>query len=148
MNWPEILDHPYKIFIVGESGSGQSNALLNLINNEPYIDKLYLYAKDPCEAKHQLLINKRECAGLTYINDWKAFIEYSNDMDDVYQNIKQYNPNKKRKLLIVFHDMIADILSNKKLIPIVTELFLRGRKLNISLFLSHSLISLFQKIID
>ena len=107
--------------------------MLNLINNEPYIDKLYLCAKDPCEAKYQLLINKRECAGLKYFNDWKAFIEYSNDMDDVYKNIKQYNPNKKRKLLIAFRDMIADILSNKKLIPIVTELFITGRKLNIFL---------------
>ena len=80
-----------------------------------------------------MLINKRESTGLKYLNDSKAFIEYSNDMDDIYKNIEEYNPNKKRKILIVFDDMIADMLSNKKLNPIVTELFIRGRKLNISL---------------
>ena len=61
----------------------------------------------------------------------KAFIEYSNDMDDIYINIEEYNPNKKRKILIVFNDMIADMLSIKKLGPIVTELFIKSRKLNI-----------------
>ena len=61
----------------------------------------------------------------------KAFIEYSNDMDDVYKNIEEYNPNKKRKILIVFDDMIADMVFNKKLNPIVTQLVIRGRKLNI-----------------
>ena len=101
--------------MVGGSGSGKTNALLNLINHEPDIDKIYLYAKDPYEAKYQLLINKRESTGLKYFNDSKAFIEYSNDMDDVYKNIEEYNPNKKRRLLIVFHDMIAHMFSNKKL---------------------------------
>ena len=71
-----------------------------------------------------MLINKREIAGLKYLNDSKAFIEYSNDMDDIYKNIKEYNPNKKRKKLIVFDDMIADMLRNKKRNPIVTELLL------------------------
>ena len=80
-----------------------------------------------------MLINKRESIGLKYLNDSKAFIEYSNNMDDVYKNIKEYNPNKKRKILILFDDMIADMLINTKLNPIVTELFIRGRKLNISL---------------
>ena len=94
---------------------------------------LFLYSKDPNEAKYQLLINKRESAGLKYFNDSKAFIDYSNDMDDIYKNIEEYNPNKKRKILNVFDDMIADMLSNKKLNPIVTELFIRGRTLNISL---------------
>ena len=61
----------------------------------------------------------------------KAFIEYSNDMDDTYINIEEYNPNKKRKILIVFNDMIADMLSIKKRGPIVTELFIKSRKLNI-----------------
>ena len=61
----------------------------------------------------------------------KAFIEYSNDMDDVYKNIEEYNPNKKRKILIAFDDMIADMVCNKKLNPIVTQLIIRGRKLNI-----------------
>ena len=77
--------------------------------------------------------------------DSKAFTEYSNDMDDIYTNVKEHNPNKKRKILIVFNDMIADILSNKKLNPVVTELFIRGRKPSISFFLLHNLILLFQK---
>ena len=82
------------------------------------IDKIYLYANDPYEAKYQLLINKREITGLKHFNDSKAFIEYSNDIDDIYENIKEYNPNKKRKILIVFHDMIGDMFSNKKFNPI------------------------------
>ena len=80
-----------------------------------------------------MFINKRESAGLKCFNDSKPFIEYSNDMDDIYKNVEEYNPNKKRKILIVFDDMIADIFTNKKLNPIVTELFIRGRKLNIFL---------------
>ena len=98
----------------------KTNTLLNLINNEPDIDKTYLYAKDPCEAKYQLLIKKRKNAGLNYFNDSKAFIEYSNDMDDIYKNIVEYNPSKKRKILIAFDDIIADIHSNEKLNLIVT----------------------------
>ena len=58
-------------------------------------------------------------------------MEYSNDMQDVYKNIEDYNPIKKRKVLIIFDDMIADMISNNKLNPIVTEFFIRGRKLNI-----------------
>ena len=107
--------------------------MLALINHEPDIDKIYLYAKDPYEAKHHLLINKRESTDLKYLNDSKAFIEFSNEMNDIYKNIEEYNSNKSGKILIVFDDMIADMLSNKKLNPIVTELFIRGRKLNISL---------------
>ena len=83
--------------------------------------------------KYQYLINKREKVGLNHVNDPKAFIEYSNDMQDVYKNIEDYNPIKKRKVLIVFDDMIADMISNNKLNPIVTELFITGRKLNISI---------------
>ena len=67
------------------------------------------------------------------MNDPKALIENSNDMHDVYKNIDEYNPDKERKILIVFDDMIADMINNKKLNSIVTELFIRGRKLNISL---------------
>ena len=81
----------------------------------------------------QFLINKRESTGLTHFNDPKAFIEYSNDMQNVYENIDEYNTDKERKILIVFDDMIADMIHNKKLNSIVTELFIRGRKLNISL---------------
>ena len=128
---PYIPDHSYRILIIGGSGSGKTNALLNLINNHPDIDKIYLYAKDPYEAKYQYLINKREKVGLDHIDDPKAFMECSNDMQDVYKNIEDYNPIKKRKVLIIFDDMIADMINNNKLNPVVTELFIRGRKLNI-----------------
>ena len=133
-----VPDHPYRILIIGGSGSGKTNALLNLINNQPGIDKIYLYAKDPYEKKYQYLIHKREKVGLNHFNDPKAFMEYSNDMQDVYKNIEDYNPIKKRKVLIIFDDMIADMINNNKLNTIVTELFIRGRKLNISLvFITH-----------
>ena len=131
--WPDIPDHPYRILIIDGSGSGKTNALLNLINNQPDIDKICLYAKDPSEAKYQYLINKREKVVLDHFKDRKAFIECSNDMQDVYKNIEDYNPGKKRKIIIVFDDMIADMINNKKLNPVVTELFIRGRKLNISI---------------
>ena len=131
--WPYIPDHPYRILIIGGSGSGKTNALLNLINNQPDIDKIYLYAKDPYEAKYQFLINKRESTGLNHFNDPKAFIECSNDIQDVYKNIDKCNTDKERKILIVFDDMIADMISNKKINSVVTEWFIRGRKLNISL---------------
>ena len=81
--WPYIPDHPYRILVIEGSGSGKTNALLNLINNQPDIDKIYLYAKDPYEAKYQSLFNKRESTGLKHFNDNKAFIEQSNDMQDV-----------------------------------------------------------------
>ena len=94
--WPYIPDHPYRILIVGSSGSGKTNALLNLINNHPDIDKIYLYAKDPYEKK-------------------------------------RLQSNKKTYLIKIVFDMIADMISNNKLNPIVTELFIRCRKLNISI---------------
>ena len=106
---------------------------MNLIENQPDIDKIYLYAKDPYEAKHQYLINKRESVGIDHFNDPEAFIEHSNNMHDVYRNIGEYNPDKENKILTVFNDTIADMIHNKKLNSIVTELFIRGRKLNISL---------------
>ena len=92
-----------------------------------------MYARDPYETKYQLLINKRESTGLKHFNYSKAFTEYSNDAHGVYQNIDKYNVDKERKMLIVFDDMIADMINNKKLNSIVTELFIRCRKLNISL---------------
>ena len=128
---PHIPDHPYRILIIGAFGSGHTNALLNLINHQPDIDKIYLYAKDPHEAKYQFLINIREKVGLKHSNDLQAFIEYSNDMKDVYENIEKCNSGKKHKILIVFDYMIADLINNKKLNSIITELFIRGRKLNI-----------------
>ena len=131
--WPYIPDHLYIILIVSGSGSGKTNALLNLINNQPDIDKIYLYAKNPYETKYQYLINKREKVGLDHFNDPAVFMDYSNDMQDVYKNIEDYNPDKKRKVLIVFDDEVADMINNTKLSPIVTELFIRGRELNISI---------------
>ena len=102
----------FRILIVEGSGSGKTSALLNLINHEPDIDKIVLYAKDPYEAKYQLLINKRGSTGLKHYNDSKALIEYSNNMDHIYKNIEEYNPNKKGKILIVSDDMIADIIKS------------------------------------
>ena len=124
-NWPYTPDHPYRILIIGGSGSGKTNVLLNLIENQPNIDKTYLYAKDPYEAKYQYFINIREKVGLKRFNDSKAFIEYSND---VYKNIDEYNIDKERKILLIFDDMIADIIKNKKLNSIVTELFIEVEK--------------------
>ena len=95
--------------------------------------KIYLYAKDPYEAKYQYLINKREGVGIDHFNDPKVFIEYSNDMWDFSKNINYYDRDKENKFLIVFDNMIAGIIHNKKLDSIVTELFIRGRKLNASL---------------
>ena len=87
LKWLYIPDHPHRTLITGCSRSGKINALLNLINNQPDIDKIYLYAKDPYEAKYQFLINKRESTGLKHLNDPKAFIEYSNDMENIYKKI-------------------------------------------------------------
>ena len=106
INWPYIPDHPYRILITGGSGSGKTNTLLNLINNQQDIDKIYLYAKNPYEDKYQFLIKKRESIGLKHFNDAKAFIEYSNDMCDVYKNINNYNHDKENKILIVFSNRV------------------------------------------
>ena len=95
LNWPRIPDHRYKILIIEDSGSGKTNALLNLISHQPNIDKIYLYAKDLYEAKYQLLINKHESVDLMICNDSKAFIGCSNGMHDIYENIKQYDPNQE-----------------------------------------------------
>ena len=92
-----------------------------------------MYAKDPYEAKSQFLINKRENTGSKHFNDPKVFTEYSNDMQSVLKNIEEYNANKERKILIVFDDLIAGMINNKKLNSVVTDLFIRGRKSNISL---------------
>ena len=106
---------PCQISIIGGSESGKTNTLLNLIS-QPDIDKIYLYAKNLYETKYQLLIKKFSNLGLKYYNNPKAFIEYLNDMQDVYKSIEEYNLRRKRKLLIVFHDVIANMISNKTLI--------------------------------
>ena len=128
--------------IIGGSGSVKTNVLLNLIGQQSDIDKIYLYAKDLSEAKYEFLIIKHENAGIKHLNDPKSFIECSNTMDDVYENIDDYNPSRKRKILIAFDDIIANIMSNKKFQAVVKELFIRCRKLNISLvFITQSYFS-------
>ena len=105
-------------------------------------DEIYLYAKNLNEPKYQVIIKNREDVGIKHLNDPKAFIEYSQCMDDVYNNINDYNPTRKRKILIVFADMIADIMSNKKFQAIIKKLFIRCRKLNIPLvFITQSYFS-------
>ena len=89
-NWPYIPDHPYRILITGGSGSGKTNTLINLINKQNYIDKIYLYARDLKEPKYEYLIKKRDDVGLKHVNNPKAFIKCSNTMDDVYENINDY----------------------------------------------------------
>ena len=98
----------------------------------PDFDKIYLYAKDRYKAKHQYLLNKREKLGLNHYDDPKSLIEYQNDMQDVYKNIEEYNLWKKRKVLILFDDMIPDMINNKKLHPLVIELFIKDRKFNVA----------------
>ena len=132
-NWP------FRMLIIGPSGSGKTNTLLHLINNLHPIDKIYLYAKDINEPKYEYLINKREQAGIKNLNDPHAFIEYSDDMDDVFDDINNYNKNRDKKVLIVFDNMIADIEYNKIFKRIIKELFYRVRKINVSiLFITQS----------
>ena len=115
------------------------NECIIKFNKQPaWTDKIYLYTEDPNETKCHYLINKCEKVVLYCFNDPQAFIEYSNDMQDVYKNIEEYNTDKESKILIVFDDMIADMINTKKLNSIVTYLFIRGRKLNISVFTTQS----------
>ena len=107
-NWP------FRMLIIGPSGSGKSNTLLHLIQNlnkTTPVDKIYLYAKDLTEPKYDFLINNRKNAVIKHFNDSTEFIEYSNDTDDAFTNIDDYNKKRKRKALIVFDNMIADIMS-------------------------------------
>ena len=115
--WPNIPNHPYRILIIGGSGSEKTNTLLNLIKEQDYhdvIDKIYLYAKDLSEPKYEYLIKKREDAGRKNVNSPNAFIMCSNTMDDVYEVIDNYNPKRNKKDLIVFGDMVTDIITTKK----------------------------------
>ena len=139
--WPFIPDHLYRILIIGGSGSIKTNALLNLIKEQD-TDKIYLYVKDLSEPKYEFLIKRREDTGIKHLNGPNAFIECSNTMDYVHENIDDYNLSRKRKVLIVFDDMIADIMTNKKFQAIFKELFIRCRKLNTSLvFITQSYFS-------
>ena len=129
----EHNDWPFRMLIIGPPGSGKTNTLLHLINNIHPIDKIYLYTKDTNEKKYQYLINKREQVGIKNFNDPHAFIEYSNDMNDVLEDINNYNKNRDKKVLIIFDDLISDIMRSEKFKAIVKELFIRCRKLNISI---------------
>ena len=122
------------MLMIGPSGSSKTNALLHLIqnlNNTSPIDKIYLYAKDLSEPKYEFFINNRKNAGIKNYNDPNAFIEYSSTMDDVFENIDDYNTKRKRRILIDFEYMIADIMT--KFQSLIKELFIRCRKLNISI---------------
>ena len=126
-------DWPFRMLIIGPSESGKTNNLLHLIDKFHPLDKIYLYAKDTDEDKYQYLINKREQAGIKSLKDPHAFMEYSNDMNDVLEDIYNYNKKIHKKVLIIFDDMIADIMRSEKFKVIVKELFIRCRKLNISI---------------
>ena len=129
--------------IIGPSGSGKTSYLLNSIQKDNnIIGNIYLYAKDLEEPKYQLLINKREKAGINFNNDPTAFIEYSNSIDDIFPEIEDYTKNRKRKILIIFDDMISHVMSDKKVQKVLEDLSIRCRKLNILLcFLTQSYFS-------
>ena len=133
----------YRNLIIGPSGNGKTNYLLNSIRrNNNIVDKVYLYAKDLEEPKYKLLINKREKAGINFNNDPTAFIEYSNSMDDILPSIEDYNKKRRRKNLLIFDDMISHVMSDKKAQRILKDLLIRCRKLNISIyFLTQSYLS-------
>ena len=140
--WPFIPDHPYRILVIGGSGSGKTNTLLNLISQQDDIGKIYLYAKGLSEPKYEFLIKKHEDAGAKHFDDPNVFIECSNTMGSIYENNDDCKPSRKRKILIVFDDMIADIMSNKKFKTIIKELFIRCRNVNILLvFITQSYFS-------
>ena len=103
--------------MIRSSRSGKINCLFNLLSHQPDIDKIYLHAKDPYEAKDQFLTKTKVSTILQHLDESKAFLEYTNNMDDIYENIGEYNPNKKRKIFIVFNNIIAGMLSNKKVNP-------------------------------
>ena len=111
--WTYIPDDHYRILIIGGSESGKTNTLLNLRSQQDDIDKIYLYVKDLSEPKYDdFLIKNREDAGIKHLNDLNTFIECSNTMDQVYENIDDDNPTIKKNL-VVFDDIISDIMNFK-----------------------------------
>ena len=146
--WPYVSDHAYRILIIGGSGLGKTNTLLNFISHQDDIDRLYLHTEDLSEQKYEFLIKKREDAEIKHLNDPEAFIECSNTINDVYKNIDNYNQSRKKTILIVFDDMIADIMTNKKFQAIIKELFIRCRKVSISHVFNTQSYFLFQNMSD
>ena len=118
-SFSENDDWPFRMLIIGPSGSGKTNTLLHLIDKFLPIDKMYLYVKDTDEERCQYLINKREQVGIKNLNGPHAFIEYSSDMNDVLEDINNYNKKKDKKVLKIFDDMIADIMRSEKFKAIV-----------------------------
>ena len=110
---PYVPDRPYRVLIIGGSGSRKTNTLLNLINKKNDIDKIYLYARDLDKPKYKILIKKCKDAGIKHLNYPNSFIECSNTMDDVYENIDDYNSSRKRKILIFFDDIKSKYNNNK-----------------------------------
>ena len=131
--WSYLPDHPYRILIIEGSKSERINSLINLINEQNDIDKIYLNAKDLSEPWYKYLIKKLKNVGINYFNDLNARIECSNTLDDVYENINDYNPSRKAKILIVFDDRIADVKSSKTFLLKIEELFIRFKRLNVAL---------------
>ena len=128
----------FRMLIIGPSGSGKTNTLLHLIQNlnkTTPVNKIYLYAKDLSEPKYECLINNRKNAGVKHFNDPTVFIEYSNDMNHVFINIDDYNKQKKQKVLIIFDDMIAYIMNDKKFKAIIKNFLFDTEN---SIFLSFS----------
>ena len=140
-NWPYIPDHPYRIVIIGSSGSDKTNVLLNLtkVNDQILAEFIYMSKIYSNQSINYLLTEEKN----EELKNPKAFIGYSQTIEHIDENLEDYNSAKKRRVLIVlvFDDVIADMESNKKLSPIVTELLLRERKLKISLLLYHNVIS-------
>ena len=115
-NWLYISDCLYRILIIGYSGSDKTNVLLNSVKHQrPDIGNTYLFVKIPFKSKYQSLINGREKSGIKKLKSLKAFIDYSQKIDAVYENLVDYNLTKKRKVLIAFHDMITDVIANKQI---------------------------------
>ena len=131
--WPYILDHPYRIIIISGSGSGKTSALSNLINEQNDIDNIYLYVRELSDPECEYLIKKRKDAWIKHVSNPNAFIKRSNTMDDVYENINNYNLTREIKNLIVFDEMIANIMTKRRFQAVIKELFIRCRKLNIAL---------------
>ena len=140
----QILDYPYRILTF----SGLTSGKTNLKSHQQNTDEIYLYAKDLNETKYQLLMKKHEQTGMKTFKNVKAFIRRSNYIKIVYLNIYDYNPSKKHKIFFLFEIMIADMLNNKKLELLITESFVKSRKIDTSIVFNTKSYSADQKMLD